>query len=299
MEVIGSKMLYIGSSVPIAGVVGSIWINSATGAIYRCTSILPLTYTPSGILPPTNFTDFTDTDLWVPLNADPTNFVMSMAVTGVSLSSTKANGNPRSEDLFAGMISRGTFYPDPTTGLLSLAVLFDSVNPPTDLVALNDVFLLGMMVSIQNQNFANTYGSGFLTGFAKIQNTGPLKYQTTFGSVGVSTGSTPFQTTLSSGTGAAVSSGATFSITVNLAARTKSAGTIRSYGVTSWDVVGTGGIPTESMAAFGGVDANVPYGMPAILPGVKVALGMWPGHNSNQGSGRLIGFNLVNGYWHL
>ena len=44
MEVIGSKMLYIGPTVPTEGVIDSIWLQNTSGAVYRCTSISPLTY---------------------------------------------------------------------------------------------------------------------------------------------------------------------------------------------------------------------------------------------------------------
>ena len=44
MEVIGSKLLYVGPTTPVDGVVGSIWIQDTTGYVYRCTSVSPLTY---------------------------------------------------------------------------------------------------------------------------------------------------------------------------------------------------------------------------------------------------------------
>lgn len=45
MEVIGSKIVYIGPTVPIDGKIGSVWIQDTTGDRYICTSISPLTYT--------------------------------------------------------------------------------------------------------------------------------------------------------------------------------------------------------------------------------------------------------------
>jgi hypothetical protein len=91
--------------------------------------------------------------------------------------------------------------------------------------------------------------------------------------------------------------GASFTITQNWGPRTLSAGTIRSWGMLSTVFSGTSGMPNETASNFGG-DTYTPYGMLPAMLGFRVALGLWPVHNSNVGSVRLTGFSLIAGRTH-
>lgn len=301
MEVIGSKMFYIGPLVPTDGVVNSIWINNTTGGIYRCTSIAPLTYTPVGggavILPPADYNDFTNSDLWIPFYGDPTAVQMTIAPTGVTLTGLILNDtNPLNGPNMIGLVSKGVFYPDPVSGLLRVKVNFDSYVNPTDQTATSDSFYFGMMV-IPGHGAGGGGTGGMVAALGRVASTGPIKRDAI---LGISTNQTglPLQTVWDSSTDYTIVDGDTFAFEMQFGARTLSAGTVRTFGHIQTLLTGTGGI-TDDVLNNTVTDTSNLYDAELFIDGVRFVIGCWPHRNSNIGSARIIGFSLLEGNWHL
>jgi len=79
------------------------------------------------------WTDFTASNIWIPVYGDPTLASIAIAATGITIQATNLAVGSLGP-FFFGAISRGRFFPD-ITGVLDLRVNFDSYLPATDGVA--------------------------------------------------------------------------------------------------------------------------------------------------------------------
>ncbi len=248
---------------------------------------------PAGAGMPTTWGDFTDGAIWVPENLDPAIMSMTSAAGGVTLTGLKANGNPISEDLFAGLMSRFRLYPETDTGLLSVKASFDSYIVPTDLLAAasNKLFLYGILIAYDFPATNSAGNSNFVFGFGRATSGTTLDFIVANYNV-----SNYFQTVYANSTDFTVTDGASFTLTLNFGPRTLLAGSTRSWGLLNVVLTGDHGITGETLTITAS-DASNPYGaLPLGMKGFRVALGLWPAHNSNVGSARLTNFEIVHGF---
>ncbi|MDD1750381.1 MAG: hypothetical protein LUO89_10960 [Methanothrix sp.] len=76
---------------------------------------------------------------------------------GITLTGLKARGDPLSNDLFTGMISKSLLYPDRASGRLLFPASFDSYVSPTDQTTSGDPFPMVILLIAQ---YPGIYQSG-------------------------------------------------------------------------------------------------------------------------------------------
>lgn len=245
--------------------------------------------------PPQSWNNFADSDLWFAINMDAAAVTMSIASSGITFTGARTKGNPLCTDIFAGVISKGLFFPDKDSGILEFECSFDSYVNPTDQTAGNDIFLFGMLGIAGYNDFYYGPIRGPLLAFGRATYISPtVTHRYAF------LGNGPLYTNMAdgqilwSGTAALITDGAAFTLRMKWGPQTMVAGTIRSHGLQEHEVDGDNGVVNETFTAWG-TDTGRPWSGRTVQQGMQIALGCWPSDNSNVASARLTGFTLIEG----
>lgn len=114
------------------------------------------------VSPPQQFTDFSDTNLWVPVNDSPVTLTRTInADKSVTLEGILAGYNRAA---FAGVLSRGIFFPDADTGSLEIQATFENCAEPYDL-SIGGSWAIGIFLRTIGRWSTGTFPAGVFGGW--------------------------------------------------------------------------------------------------------------------------------------